>query len=157
VFELRAPHNKAHASPLSKRKFECGSNSYSCESIGAPSYCCRVDEDCIKVGDKENIGCCRKGQKCQGPIKGCRADQVQCDPAQGSGCCPKGFKCSLSGCVPGNSSEGTQTTSVGGNQTTEACSSGYHACPSTLAGGCCNDGLPSSYHRAGNEHRGRWL
>ncbi|KAF8423251.1 hypothetical protein EV426DRAFT_137740 [Tirmania nivea] len=136
-FGLQAPHYGAPLPQLLKRQFSCPANHYACDSINAPAYCCRVDEQCIKIQDTGmgTVGCCPDGQKCEGPLKDCNSDQVTCDASQGGGCCVKGYQCSPNGCVPDNSSP-----TVEGAQTTQPCSSGSYACPSTLAGGCCATG-----------------
>lgn len=140
--DFQAPHYQASIQHLFKRQFSCPSNHYACDSINAPAYCCRVDEQCIKIEDTGmgSVGCCPNGQKCEGPLKGCNSDQVTCNASQGGGCCIDGYMCSANGCVPNNAAGTTATPSVQGAQTTQSCSDGFYACPSTLAGGCCATG-----------------
>jgi len=143
--DLQAPHYGAPLPQILKRDFSCPGNYYACDSINAPTYCCRVDAQCIIIQDTGmgTIGCCPNGHKCEGSLKGCNSDQVACDASQGGGCCVKGFKCSSNGCVPDNSSGGTATTTVEGLPPpvpTGTCPTGFYSCAARFNGGCCRIG-----------------
>lgn len=141
--ELRAPHYQASFPELFKRQFSCPINHYACDSINAPTSCCRLDEQCMKVEDTGmgTAACCPNGSKCEGQLKSCNDDQVTCTKTDGGGCCIEGYMCSRRGCVPDKSFKGTSVTgALAPPVPTATCPTGFYSCPASSNGGCCRIG-----------------
>ena len=141
----RAPHYQASSFPglLSKRQFSCPVNHYACDSINAPTSCCRIDEQCIEVEDTGmgTAACCPNGSKCEGELKGCNDDQVTCGERDSGECCIKGYLCSRRGCVPDTSFKETSASGpLAPPVPTASCPTGFYSCPSSFNGGCCRVG-----------------
>lgn len=70
------------------------------------------------------------GQTCTGNLTGCGIDKKTCLSSQGGGCCTSDYECSPNGCIR------SAAASVPAN----TCTSGFYACPTHVAGGCCPSG-----------------
>ena len=142
-FELRAPHYQASLPGLFKRQFSCPVNHYACDSINAPTSCCKLDEQCIQIQDTGmgTAACCPNGSQCQGQLTSCNADQVTCTDHDGGGCCIDGYSCSRRGCIPDNSVKVASVTgALPPPVPTATCPTGFYSCASSLSGGCCRVG-----------------
>ncbi|PWW78631.1 hypothetical protein C7212DRAFT_274982 [Tuber magnatum] len=135
----------AYGGLFKRQNFQCAIGTHACANIGRPQSCCNNDEQCFKIQDTGfgDVGCCVNGRTCSGDLKGCGDDKKTCSSREGGGCCTEGYNCSAQGCVPAegqvvSSASAPTTTSRTGSAS--SCSSGYYACPTNLAGGCCPSG-----------------
>ncbi|KAG0641718.1 hypothetical protein HOY80DRAFT_918648 [Tuber brumale] len=135
----------AYGGLFKRQSFQCAIGTHACTNIGRSQSCCNNNEQCFKIEDTGfgDVGCCVNGQTCSGNLKGCGDDKKTCSSREGGGCCTEGYNCSAQGCVPAAgqvvSSAATPTTKSSASPAS-SCSSGFYACPSNLAGGCCPSG-----------------
>ncbi|KAF2184309.1 hypothetical protein K469DRAFT_633651 [Zopfia rhizophila CBS 207.26] len=145
------------------RGFKCPEGTNDCSSIGAPNSCCGTSDTCISIPDTGfgTVGCCPRGMNCGGAIS-CDADNgySSCPNSPNGGCCLPGYSCQDIGCVisgtsvtfvqPSTSAARPSSTAVVVIPTSPSsrlaptssstCSSGWFSCPTSLGGGCCQNG-----------------
>ncbi|KAJ2901468.1 gpi anchored protein [Zalerion maritima] len=86
---------------LSRRDYDCPSDTVSCVDVGYSDYCCGTDETCVEVEDTGSgpVGCCPSGATCGGTVANCPDPDTSCPSDLGGGCCIEGYICQSSGCV----------------------------------------------------------
>ncbi|KAF2004952.1 hypothetical protein P154DRAFT_519009 [Amniculicola lignicola CBS 123094] len=151
---------------LFRRDFQCPTGTAPCTSLDAPNNCCATSDTCISIQDTGfgTVGCCPRGFNCAGTISCDTANGYSsCPDSPNGGCCLPGYSCQDVGCVVARTSVVTiqpsarpsstavvvvpSTSSAAPSSQAPASSSaytcvgGWHTCPASLGGGCCQDGL----------------
>lgn len=98
---------------LSRRAYQCPTNTTSCTNINKPNSCCGNGETCMLLnnGETNDVGCCPAGATCGGSVGSCNtaAGYTYCSNEDG-GCCIPGYQCDSIGCI----ASGTTTVTTSG-------------------------------------------
>ncbi|KAI9734844.1 MAG: hypothetical protein M1834_001923 [Cirrosporium novae-zelandiae] len=121
---------------LSRRGYQCPTDTHNCSSIDRPNACCVTGETCEIITDTGlgDVGCCADGKSCSGKVSTCEDGYTECSSSQGGGCCLPGYACVGVGCAITStatvvvtptvtaSASATTTTGAGATTTTKSTS-----------------------------------